>query len=263
MDEPEIDTEVPHPARVWNYLLGGKDNYPVDRAAGDQAMEVLPEVAQLARESRQFLNRAVSYLVEDAGMRQFLDIGTGLPTADNTHEVAQRSAPGTRVVYADRDPLVLAHARALLTSTPEGACDYVHADLRDPAAILDQAARTLDFTEPITLMLMGITEFIPDDGELSGIIDHLVSALPRGSHLALYATTNVVHGERTDEAIRMWNQADGTASMTARPVAQIAGFFHGLDLVAPGLVEITQWRPVHPDLTGPPVDGYAAIGRKP
>ncbi len=119
MDEPEIDTEVPHPARVWNYLLGGKDNYPVDRAAGDQAMEVLPEVAQLARESRQFLNRAVSYLVEDAGMRQFLDIGTGLPTADNTHEVAQRSAPGTRVVYADRDPLVLAHARALLTSTPK------------------------------------------------------------------------------------------------------------------------------------------------
>jgi trans-aconitate methyltransferase len=263
VDEPKINTDVPQSARVWNYLLGGKDNYPVDRAVGDQAMQVLPEVARLALESRQYLNRAVSYLVEEAEVRQFLDIGTGLPTADNTHEVAQRSAPEARIVYVDHDPLVLAYAQALLTSTEQGATDYIDADLRDPAAILQRAAGTLDFTRPVALMLMGITEFIPDDQQVLGIVDHLVAALPPGSYLALYATTNVVHGERTDRAIEMWNQAEGTTPMTARSVAQIARFFHGLDLVEPGLVEITRWRPVHPDLTGDPVDGYAGIGRKP
>ncbi|MCO5973304.1 SAM-dependent methyltransferase [Actinoallomurus soli] len=263
MNEPKIDKDVPHPARVWNYLLGGKDNYPADREAGDQAVQVLPEVVRLARESRQYLNRAVSYLVEEAGVRQFMDIGTGLPTADNTHEVAQRSAPETRVVYVDNDPLVLTYAQALLTSTAEGVTDYVHADLREPDAILEQAARVLDFERPIALMLMGITEFLPDDREAYDIVDRLVAALPAGSYLALYATTNVVHGERTDQAIRMWNQVEGTTPMTARSVAQIARFFRGLELVEPGLVEITRWRPVHPDLTGEPVDGYAGVGRRP
>ncbi|GAA2155846.1 SAM-dependent methyltransferase [Actinomadura napierensis] len=262
MTEPEINQDVPHSARVWNYLLGGKDNYPSDQAAGDQALDVLPEVARLARESRQYLNRAVSYLVEEAGVRQFLDIGTGLPTADNTHEVAQRSAPEARIVYVDNDPLVLVHARALLTSSPEGACEYLHTDLRDPDTILKEAARTLDFGRPVALMLMGITEFIPDHDQLFDIVDRLVAALPSGSYLALYATTNVVHGERTDQAIEMWNQADGTTPMTARSVEQITRLFRGLDLVDPGLVEITQWRPVHPDLTGDPVDGYAGIARR-
>ncbi|WP_433227508.1 SAM-dependent methyltransferase [Actinomadura formosensis] len=263
MNKPSINPDVPHSARVWNYILGGKDNYPADQEAGDQAMQMLPEVARLARESRQYLNRAVSYLVEEAGVRQFLDVGTGLPTVDNTHEVAQRSAPEARIVYVDHDPLVLAHARALLTSHPAGACDYIHADLRDPDTILKQAGRTLDFTEPIALMLMGVTEFIPDDQQAFGIVDRLVAALPSGSYLALYATTNVVHGERTDRAIEMWNQAESTAPMTARSVEQIAMFFRGLEPVDPGLVEITQWRPVHSALTGDPVDGYAGIGRKP
>jgi hypothetical protein len=263
IDVPQVDRNVPHSARVWNYLLGGTDNFEADRAAGDQAMQVLPEVARLARQSREFLGRAVTFLVQDAGIRQFLDIGTGLPTAGNTHQVAQRFAAESRIVYVDKDPLVLAHANELLTSTPEGACDYVHADLREPAAILERAARTLDFDAPIALMLMGITEFIPDYDELCGIVDHLVGALPSGSHLALYATTNVVHGERTDEAIEMWNEADGTAPMTARSVAEIARLFRGLELVAPGLVEITQWRPVRSARKGPPVDGYAGVGRNP
>jgi O-methyltransferase involved in polyketide biosynthesis len=250
VNEPTINQDVPHSARVWNYLLGGKDNYPADREAGDQAMQVLPEVARLARESRQFLNRAVSYLVEEAGVRQFLDIGTGLPTADNTHEVAQRSAPEARIVYVDNDPLVLSFAQALLTSTQEGATAYIHDDLRDPDTILRRAADTLDFGKPIALMLMGITEFVPDHEQVFGIVDRLVAALPPGSYLALYATTNVVHGERTDRAIEMWNQAEGTAPMTARSVEQIARFFRGLQLVDPGL-------------TGDPVDGYAGVGRKP
>jgi hypothetical protein len=263
VSEQKINKGVPHPARVWNYLLGGKDNYPADREAGDQALQVLPEVARLARESRQYLNRAVSYLAEEAGARQFLDIGTGLPTTDNTHEVAQRSVPAARIVYVDNDPLVLTYARALLTSAEEGATAYIHADLREPDTILHQAARTLDFERPIALMLMGITEFIPDHEEAFGIVDRLVAALPSGSYLALYATTNVVHGERTDRAIEMWNQVEGTTPMTARSVEQIARFFRGLELVDPGLVEITRWRPVHPDLSGEPVDGYAGVGRKP
>ncbi len=162
---PEIDTSVPHSARVWNYWLGGKDHYPVDRAAGEQFREVFPEIVNAARASRQFLTRAVRYLAGEAGIRQFLDIGTGLPTADNTHEVAQRAAPACRIVYVDNDPLVLTHARALLTSTPEGATDYVDADLREPGKIVEGAARTLDFTQPVALMLMGILGHAADDDE--------------------------------------------------------------------------------------------------
>ena len=148
---PQMDTTVSHSARIWNYWLGGKDNYAVDRAAGDKVAAMLPSIVAQARADRAFLGRAVRYLAGEAGICQFLDIGTGLPTADNTHEVAQRVAPESRIVYADNDPLVLAHARALLTSTPEGVCDYVDGDLRDPGKILAEAARTLDFAQPAGL----------------------------------------------------------------------------------------------------------------
>src|SRR5690348_8145736 len=154
--KPPIDTSVPHSARVWNYWLGGKDHYPVDRLVGDQVMAMFPDITRLARADRAFLGRAVRYLAGDAGIRQFLDIGTGLPTANNTHEVAQGIAPESRIVYVDNDPLVLVHARALLTSTPEGACDYIDADLRETGKILSEAARTLDFARPVALMMLGI-----------------------------------------------------------------------------------------------------------
>src|SRR5215831_18678307 len=153
---PKIDTSVPYSARIWNYWLGGKDNYPVDRAAGEEYVKVFPGIVDIARHSRYFLARAVRFLAGDVGIRQFLDVGTGLPTADNTHEVAQRVAPESRILYVDNDPLVLAHARALLTSSSEGLCEYVDADVRDPATILSIAGGVLDFTRPIALMLMGI-----------------------------------------------------------------------------------------------------------
>ena len=182
---PGLDTSVPHSARVWNYWLGGQDNYPPDRMVGDQVMAMFPDITRLARADRAFLGRAVRYLAGPAGLRQFLDIGTGLPTADNTHQVAQAIAADSRVVYVDNDPLVLAHARALLTSTPEGACDYVDADLRDPAAILAQAARTLDFSQPVALMMLGIVGNLPDASRPESIIRQLMSPLPSGSYLAL------------------------------------------------------------------------------
>jgi hypothetical protein len=195
-DEPDdtagtgIDTTVPHSARIWNYWLGGTDNYDVDRAAGDQYREIFPGIAAVARTSRGFLTRAVRYLAGEAGLRQFLDIGAGLPTADNTHEVAQRVAQGSRIVYVDNDPLVLAHARTLLTSTPEGACDYLDADLREPAAILDAVADLLDFTRPIALMLMGVMGHFTD-GEAYPIVSCLLDGLPSGSYFALYDGANV------------------------------------------------------------------------
>jgi hypothetical protein len=177
----KINTAVPQSARIWNYWLGGKDNYPVDRAAGDQYREAFPEIVDVARASRQFLTRAVRYLAGEAGIRQFLDVGTGLPTADNTHEVAQRVAPQSRVVYVDNDPLVLAHARALLTSTPQGATSYIDADLHEPDKILQGAAETLDFTRPVALMLMGILGHVTDYDEARSIVRRLLDALPSGS----------------------------------------------------------------------------------
>src|SRR5437868_13184044 len=207
---PEIDITVSHVARIWNYWLGGKDNYPVDREVGDQILGMLPDVARLARASRLFLNRVVWYLADEAGIRQFIDIGTGLPTVDNTHEVAQRAAPESRIVYVDNDPLVLAHAQALLTSTPEGSTAYIDADLHHPERILEGAAQTLDFTQPIGLTLMGILEFITDDDEAYSIVQRLLAALPSGSFFAMYDGTNVIHGDASDRIVEVWN-ASGNA----------------------------------------------------
>ena len=191
-DDPprRLNTTVPHSARVWNYLLGGKDNYDVDREAGDKIRETFPAMVDIARHSRRMLTRVVRHLAGEAGIRQFLDIGTGLPTVDNTHEVAQRVAPESRIVYVDNDPLVLVHAHALLTSTPEGATAYIDADVRDPDAILREAAKTLDFTRPTALMLMGILGLVSDYDQARSIVNRLMAALPPGSYLALYDGTD-------------------------------------------------------------------------
>ncbi|MFC7742538.1 SAM-dependent methyltransferase [Nocardiopsis composta] len=257
-----MDTTVPHSARVWNYWLGGKDNYPVDREAGDRFLQVFPGMAQGARASRAFLARTVRYLAGEAGMRQFLDIGTGLPTADNTHEVAQAVAPDARIVYVDNDPLVLAHARALLTSTPEGRTDYIHADLREPEEILARARRVLDFDRPVALMLMGILGHLPDHAEARAVVRTLVAALPSGSHLVVNDGTNV-HSRANAEAHEQYNSS-GAAPYVQRSPEEIGAFFEGLELVEPGLVTVTRWRYEETGFGTPPeVDGYGAVGRKP
>jgi len=261
---PEIDTSVPHSARIWNYWLGGKDNYPVDRAAGDQFRETFPEVVDVARASRGFLTRAVRYLAGEAGIRQFLDVGTGLPTADNTHEVAQRAAPACRIVYVDNDPLVLTHARALLTSTPQGMTDYIDADLREPDTIVQAAAKTLDFTQPVALMLLGIVGHIGDYDEARSIVKRLLDALPSGSYLTLCDGTNII-SKAVVEAQERYNES-GAVPYHLRSPEQIAGFFDGLELVEPGLVSVPRWRPDPADAGGglpAEVDQFGGVGRKP
>ncbi|MGH3240733.1 MAG: SAM-dependent methyltransferase [Spirillospora sp.] len=260
--EPQdIDISVPHSARIWNYWLGGKDNYPVDRDAGERFLEVFPGMRQGAQASRGFLTRSVRFLAE-AGLRQFLDVGTGLPTADNTHQVAQRIAPDATIVYVDNDPLVLAHARALLTSTPEGGTAYIHADAQDPAKILHEAAEHLDFGKPVGLILSGIMGHVVDDEEARSIVRRFVDALAPGSHLSLNDGTNVLSRANV-EAHEQYNQS-GAAPYKQRSPEQLARFFEGLDLVEPGLVMVSRWR-VEPGRFGeaPEVDGYGAVGRKP
>jgi len=253
-----IDTTVPHSARIWNYWLGGKDNYAVDREAGDQYREIFPGIAVVARTSRGFLTRAVRYLAQDAGIRQFLDIGTGLPTADNTHEVAQRVAPESKIVYVDNDPLVLAHARALLTSSPEGATEYLDADIRNPAAILDAAAGLLDFKQPVALMLMGIMGHFTDE-EAYPIVRQLLAGLPSGSYFALYdgASTN----EAFNQAQEGYN-ASGAVPYYLRSPEQFRRFFEGLELVEPGVVPVPHWRP-GPGAEPVEIYSYCGVGRKP
>ncbi len=260
---PVLDTTVSHSARIWNYWLGGKDNYAVDRLAGDKVAEMLPIIVAQARADRAFLGRAIGYLAGAEGIRQFLDIGTGLPTADNTHEVAQRAAPESRIVYADNDPLVLVHARALLTSTPEGSCDYVDGDLHDPDRILADAARTLDLTQPVALMLLGVLHHVPDTGEAYSVVARLVAALAPGSFLTVNHSTSAISGEAMEEAVRHWNRV-GTPSMTLRTREQIGRFFDGLDLVPPGVVSCSRWRPVPGQLAGTPaeVDEFCGVARK-
>jgi S-adenosyl methyltransferase len=261
---PEINTSVPQSARIWNYWLGGKDYFPVDRAAGDQYIEVFPGIVDIARASRGFLTRAVRYLAGEAQVRQFLDIGTGLPTANNTHQVAQQVAPEARIVYVDNDPLVLTHARALLTSTPEGATDYVDADLRDPDKILEAAAATLDFTRPVALMLMGILGHVADYDEARSIVRRLLDPLPSGSYLALNDGTNVI-SKAFEQAQEGYNKS-GAVPYVLRSPEQIAGFFEGLEMVEPGLVSCPRWRPDPADPGGhlaAELDAFGGVGRKP
>ncbi|GAA4225438.1 SAM-dependent methyltransferase [Actinomadura meridiana] len=254
--------EVPQSARIWNYWLGGKDNFPADRAAGDQFVSAYPEIVDIARQSRAFLSRAVLYLAGEVGIRQFLDIGTGLPTVDNTHEVAQRAVPEARVVYVDNDPLVLEHARALLTSTPEGATSYIEADLREPGRILHEAGSTLDFDRPVALMLLNILGHVPRYEEARSTVSRLVGALAPGSHLVVADSTDVFTGERFRTAIGMWNRVSETPYFLRTP-EMIEGYFDGLDLLEPGVVPVSRWR-AGPRADGPPVevDEFCGVGRK-
>jgi S-adenosyl methyltransferase len=238
----DIDSSKPQSARIWNYWLGGKDYYPVDREAGDEVRAQIPDIADGARAERAFLIRVVRYLVGEVGIRQFLDIGTGLPTLNNTHQVAQTIAPDCRVVYVDNDLLVLAHARALLTSTPEGVTDYINADLRDPDTILVEAARTLDFGQPIGLMLLGVVNHVMDSNEAYSVVNRLVAALPSGSYLALSHSTAEIHGEPMLEVMRQLNKRGGTP-IRARTRQQLIRFFDGMELLDPGVVSCSLWRP--------------------
>lgn len=262
-----IDTSTANTARVWNYWLGGKDNYQVDKQVdkqvGDQIHAVMPQIVDLARAVRGFLVRTVGYLAGEVGIRQFLDIGTGLPTANNTHEVAQAIAPQCRIVYVDNDPLIMAHARALLTSTPEGKTDYIHADVRDTATTLQQAARTLDFSQPVALMLLGIMEHITDDEEAYAIVKRLLDALASGSYLVLSDPTTDIDSEKMRESIRLWNE-NATPSITPRSRQQIARFFEGLELLEPGIVSVSLWRPGPSNLGTPVAMGnLGGVGRCP
>ncbi|MEU8828170.1 SAM-dependent methyltransferase [Streptomyces sp. NPDC048636] len=258
-----IDTTKPHTARIWNYWLGGKDYYVVDQQAGDQIRRLHPGIGDYALADRAFLGRAVRYLTAERGIRQFLDIGTGLPTADNTHEVAQRIAPESRVVYVDNDPLVLAHARTLLTSTPEGITAYLDADLRDIDTILEHARKTLDFTKPIALMLLGVVIFVGDDEDPYGIVRRLVDALPSGSHLVLSHTISSPSMPDVDEAVAFWNE-NGIPKLTQRSPDRVARFFDGTELLEPGVVSCSRWR--LEDTSGAEPDEVAmfgGVGRKP
>ncbi|MFD0855586.1 SAM-dependent methyltransferase [Actinomadura adrarensis] len=263
MTFPEIDKSTPHAARIWNYWMGGKDNYAPDRAAGDAVAGIYPEIVIMARESRRFLSRVVRHLAAEAGMRQFLDIGTGLPTMENTHEVAQRAAPESKIVYVDNDPLVLAHARALLVNTtPEGVTTYVHGDYHEPAQIVADAANVLNLTRPVVVMFMGVLGYAEDLDEVRSIVRTVMDAVPSGSHLVLWDGTNtnpasVASAEKLPE--------NGGAPYYLRGPGELASCFEGLELLDPGMVPITQW-PTEVDAGSGkviPIDAYGAVGRKP
>ena len=254
-----IDTSVPHSARIWNYWLGGKDNYPVDREAGDRYVKIFPRIRDIARAARVFHTRAVRYLAKERNIRQFLDIGTGLPTADNTHEVAQRAAPESRIVYVDNDPLVLAHANALLTSTPPGVTDYIEADVHEPDTIIEAARNTLDLDRPVALMLMGIMGHITDDAEAYSIVGRLLDRLSPGSFLVLRDATNT--STTFGEAQQLYNDT-GAVPYRLRSREQIGRFFTGLELIEPGIVTPLEWRPPPGSAPSGTIDMACGVGRK-
>ncbi len=257
-----INFEVPHAARIWNYWMGGKDNYKVDRAAGDAVAEVYPDIVTMAAQSRQFLIRVVRFLAGEAGIHQFLDIGTGLPTMQNTHEVAQRIAPESRIVYVDNDPLVLAHARALLSNTtPEGVTTYVDADLHDPDLIIADSRNVLNLGQPVAVMFMGVLGYVADFDEMRSIVARVMAAVPSGSYLALW------DGTATGEAVLEGGvklAETGAVPYHLRFPEQFGQCFEGLEMVDPGLVPITQWRLDTVEVGKvEPIDAYGAVARKP
>ncbi len=261
----EIDTSVAHAARVYDYLLGGKANFSVDRAAAERAYAAWPGgldgVRADARAHRAVLGRIVRYLARDAGIRQFLDIGTGIPKEDNVHEVAQRAAPESRVVYVDRDPIVLAHAHQLLRGAPEGATSYIYGELREPAAILRGAAATLDFSRPVAVMLFGILHFFSDADDPSGVVGQLMAPLAPGSYLALSHLAGDVAGDALAETFRRLNAAMAE-SVYLRSHGEVAGLFGGLELVEPGVVQLPQWRPEAGTAPAGPLPMWCGVGRK-
>ena len=257
-----FDTSVPHIARVYDYWLGGKDNFEADRAAAEQVIATFPDVLISVRAQRAFLGRAVHYLVAEAGIRQFLDIGTGLPAGNNTHEVAQRLAPESRVVYVDNDPIVLLHAQALLTSSPEGATSYIDADLRDTGKILAEAAGVLDFSQPVAVMLLGVLHCIPDEDDPAALVARLIAAVPPGSYVVIAHPASDV-AEQVSRSMGDYNK-QAAAPLTARSHAEVSRFFTGLDLVEPGVVQLHRWRPGTADVgDGRELANYGGMGRKP
>jgi hypothetical protein len=259
-----LDTSVAHPARIWDYWLGGKDNYAADRAAADYVLEAMPVVVQVARADRAFLASVVRHLAGDLGIRQFLDIGTGLPAAGNTHEVAQQAAPESRIVYVDNDSIVLAHARALLTSRPEGATAYVDADARDTGKILKAAAETLDFSQPVAVLLLGVLLFIPDADNPWLITAQLMDTAAPGSYLVISHGASDIDAGAAATASDRYNQHSAVA-MRLRTRAEFTRFFDGLELTAPGVVPINHWQPGPPPGTRQEeaLPAYAALARKP
>jgi hypothetical protein len=260
-EAPTFDSSVAHIARVYNYWLGGKENYAADRAAGDRTIAEFPGIVASARANRAFLRRAVRFLVTDAGVRQFLDIGTGIPTSDNTHEVAQSLAPQSRIVYVDNDPVVLAHARALLTSTTEGTTDYLDADLREPGPILERATETLDFSQPVAIMLLAVLQLISDDDEPYRVVAQLLAAVPSGSYLVLSHPTSDVQQDRVTAMVARLNDLVAE-KVTTRGRDQVERFFAGLEPVEPGLVNVSEWRPDDAPAEGPAAL-WVCVARKP
>jgi hypothetical protein len=256
-----LDTGVPHIARIYDYVLGGKDNFAPDREAAEDVVKAMPDIVRGVREARAFLVRVVRFLAGEAGIRQFLDIGTGLPTASNTHETAQRQAPESRVVYVDNDPLVLAHARALLTSTAAGKTAYLDADLRDADKILAEAARTLDFTRPVAVMLVGVLHCIPDGDDPWAITKRIMAAVPSGSYLVIGHPASDIQAAEAAQATAGMN-AKIAEPVTFRPRDQVARFLEGLQVQEPGLVSYSQWYPGPAAGPGKPVPAWCALARK-
>lgn len=264
-DTARIDTSRAHPARVYDWFLGGKDNYPVDEELGRRILDVDGTARHIARTNRWFMQRVTRWLAGPAGVRQYLDIGTGIPTEPNLHQLAQGVAPECRVVYTDNDPIVLKHAEALLHSTPEGVTDYVQADVREPELILRRARESLDFDRPVALSVVALTHFLDDEDHPHALVARLVDALPSGSHLVLSQLTADFAPESVARGVAVYRA--GGVTLVPRGRAEIARFFSGLDLVEPGLVQVTDW---HPELAvgettddGAVISLYGAVGRKP
>jgi hypothetical protein len=258
----DVDTTVAHIARVYDYWLGGKDNFGPDREAGDDAIAAYPQLVSSVRANRAFLTRTVRYLTAEVGIRQFLDIGTGIPTASNTHEVAQGIAPGTRVVYADNDPMVLAHARALLRGTTEGRTAYLDADARDPDTILRAAADVLDFSQPVAVMLVAILHFVSDDEHPGEIVSRLMADLPPGSSLTISHVPSDMHATAMKAMGDRLNRLLAQRS-TYRSREEVTRFFDGLNLVPPGVVPIQKWRPATPEEANAAAAMWGGVALKP
>jgi O-methyltransferase involved in polyketide biosynthesis len=257
-----FDPARPSPARMWNYWVGGKDHFEADRAAAEKIAETMPALPALAKSVRVFLRDIVQSLAADYGVRQFLDLGTGLPTADNTHEVAQRAAPESRIVYADDDPSVLAHARALLTSSPEGRTDYVQADLRDPDLILEAAAGTLDFSRPVAILLFAVLHFLPDADDPYQVVRRLLDAVPAGSFLVIvHAPSDLFPPEAIGEHTRRYN-ASGAAAFNPRSHDEVRRFFDGLELAGPGVATLADWLAYFGSPAGSGL-AWVGVARKP
>jgi hypothetical protein len=258
----DLNTNVAHPARIWNVWLAGKDNFAADREAASSAAEAMPGLPVIARLTRRYQADAIRLLLA-RGVRQFLDIGTGLPAAGSVHEIAQRDAPESRVVYVDNDPLVLTHARALLTSSVEGACDYIEADLREPGKILGRAARTLDLSQPVGVLLIGVLHFIPDSEDPYAITARLIGGIPGDAYLVMGHGASDIRPDESAEMARKYNQRSATP-IKMRTRSEVTRFFDGMELLPPGVVPVTKWWPSPPEpVPGTDLSGYSGIGWKP